>query len=56
MTAGGRWPRVLPCRWCGAPVLRDNHGDWIHHHLAYVCRDRAGNALPTSAEPDVTRR
>ena len=56
MRAGRRWPRVLPRRWCGAPVLRDTHGDWIHHHMAYVYRDRAGNVLATSAEPDLTTR
>ncbi|GAB3810332.1 hypothetical protein GCM10027605_48090 [Micromonospora zhanjiangensis] len=36
-------------------MLRDNDGAWIHASLSYVCRDRAGNPRPTSADPEPVR-
>ncbi|WP_326549303.1 hypothetical protein [Micromonospora sp. NBC_01813] len=46
------YPRVVPCRHCGRPVLRDNDGVWIHADLSYVCRDRWGGITATTAAPE----
>ncbi len=45
------WPRVSPCLHCGVPVLRDNDGTPIHASLSYVCRDRWGQIISTTATP-----
>jgi len=45
------WPKVTACVHCRVPVLRDNEGNPIHASLSYVCRDRWGQIMPTTATP-----
>jgi hypothetical protein len=45
------WPRVTACVHCRVPVLHDNEGSPIHANLSYVCRDRWGQIMSTTATP-----
>jgi hypothetical protein len=52
-TATGRVPA---CWWCGVPIVRDRHGEWIHTSRTYMCRDGIWGWLPHYAQPHPIRR